>query len=69
MSGTCTFTITPPEDALLRFRGAGNASPFALCIETQFVIGLDESVCGGHMVLLPGLGALESIVSSLNLSM
>lgn len=61
-----SFGITPPEDLLARYRVAG-ASPFGLCIETSFAVGDDGEACAGHMVLLPGVGVVESIVSSLNL--
>ena len=64
-----SFGITPPEDLLARFRSPSNPTPFGLCIETTFTIGEQETLCAGHMVLLPGAGALESIVSSLNLVM
>ena len=62
-----SFGVTPPNDLLTRLRTASNPTPYGLCIETTFTIGDDEVECGGHMVLLPGDGALESIVSSLNL--
>ena len=63
-----SFGVTPPGDLLMRLRTASNPTPFGLCIETTFTIGDDAVECGGHMVLLPGDGALESIVSSLNLA-
>ena len=59
------FSITPPEDVLARFRGVSGVSPFGLCIETTFIVGALEAECGGHMVFLPGVGTLESIVESL----
>ena len=62
-----SFGITPPEDLLARFRNPSNPSPFGLCIETTFTIGEQASACGGHMVLLPGVGSLEAIVNGLNL--
>jgi chemotaxis protein CheC len=62
-----SFGITPPDDLLARFRNQAGSSPFGLCIETSFTVGDLGLACGGHMVLLPGLGALEAIVSSLNL--
>lgn len=60
------FGITPPEDLLARYRTAGS-SPFGLCIETSFTVGDRDLVCAGHIVLLPGTGVVESIVSSLNI--
>ena len=60
------FGVTPPEDVLARFRGASGMSPFGLCIETTFTVGDLGAACGGHMVFLPGTGALESIVDSLS---
>ena len=62
-----SFGVTPPEDLLARFRTPSSPSPFGLCIETRFTIGDHESACGAHMVLLPGAGSLEAIVSCLNL--
>lgn len=62
-----SFDVTPPDDLLARLRSISNPTPYGLCIETTFSIGDDEVECGGHMVLLPAHGALESIVSSLNL--
>jgi chemotaxis protein CheC len=63
-----SFGITPPEDLLARFRTPSSPTPFGLCIETTFTIGEQGSACGAHMVLLPGTGSLESIVSSLILA-
>jgi chemotaxis protein CheC len=63
-----SFGVTPPGDLLTRLRTASNPSPYGLCIETTFTIGDTAMVCCGHMVLLPGDGALESIVDSLNLA-
>lgn len=60
------FGVTPPGDLLSRLGAAPNASTYGLCIETSFTIGADAAACCGHMVLLPGDGALESIISSLN---
>jgi chemotaxis protein CheC len=60
-----SFGVTPPEDLLARFRTPSSETPFGVCIETTFTIGEQGAECGGHMVLLPGAGALESIVSSL----
>jgi chemotaxis protein CheC len=59
------FAVTPPEDVLERFRGAEGLSAFGLCIETSFAVGHDGTGCEGHMVFLPGTGALEYIVDSL----
>ncbi len=64
-----SFGITPPDDLLARFRNQAGTSPFALCIETSFTVGDQGLACGGHMVLLPGAGALDAIVGSLNLSL
>jgi chemotaxis protein CheC len=61
------FGITPPEDLLARFRTPTSPNPFGLCIETKFMIGDQGAEFGGHMVLLPGTGTLEAIVSALNL--
>jgi chemotaxis protein CheC len=59
------FGVTPPEDVLARFRCDKGLSPFGLCIETSFAVGEDGTGCEGHMVFLPGTGALEFIVDSL----
>ncbi len=59
------FGITPPEDLVTRFRMTG-AGALALCIETSFTVGDQDLVCAGHMILLPGIGVIESIVSSLS---
>ena len=59
------FGITPPEDVLARFRGDKGLSAFGLCIETSFAVGDGGLGCDGHMVFLPGTGALEFIVDSL----
>jgi chemotaxis protein CheC len=64
-----SFSITPPEDVLARFRGTSEVSPFGLCIETTFTVGELAAECGGHMVFLPGAGSLESIVDSLTHAM
>ena len=65
MISVSAFNITPPEDVLARFRSVEGASPFGLCIETTFTAGQSDSECAGHMVFLPGTGALEAIVESL----
>lgn len=59
------FGITPPEDVLERFRGAEGLSAFGLYIETSLAVGHDDTGCEGHMVFLPGTGAVEYIVDSL----
>jgi chemotaxis protein CheC len=61
------FGIEPPDDVLARYRTSAVTLPQALCIETTISIGSGQVPCGAHIVLLPLGGAMDAIVSALQL--
>jgi chemotaxis protein CheC len=60
-----SFRIALAQNILERFRARAGASPFAVCLETTFNVGIDDSSYSGHMVLLPTSQTLESIAKAL----
>ena len=60
-----SFRITLAQNVLERFRSRAGASPFAVCLETTFNVGIQDLAYGAHMVMLPTSQTLESIAKAL----